>query len=97
MFMLDTDTCVYVMNERDEALTATFAEHAHEICFRPLATPSFGSVSNTLRASNATGANWTISCVTSTSDRSVRKPASITAKSGNPWSDAARRLGRMTC
>ena len=32
MFMLDTDTCVYVMNERDEALTATFAEHAHEIC-----------------------------------------------------------------
>ena len=32
MFMLDTDTCMYVMNERDEALTATFAEHAHEIC-----------------------------------------------------------------
>jgi len=32
MFMLDTDICVYVMNERHEALTATFAEHAHEIC-----------------------------------------------------------------
>ena len=32
MFMLDTDTCIYVMNERDQALTATFAEHAHEIC-----------------------------------------------------------------
>ena len=32
MFMLDTDICIYVMNERDEALTATFAEHAREVC-----------------------------------------------------------------
>ena len=32
MFMLDTDICVYVMNERPDALSATFAEHAHEIC-----------------------------------------------------------------
>jgi len=34
MFMLDTDicVCVYVMNERHDALSATFAEHAHEIC-----------------------------------------------------------------
>ena len=32
MLMLDTDICVYVVNERHEALTATFAEHAHKIC-----------------------------------------------------------------
>ena len=32
MFMLDTDICIYVINEHDEALAATFAEHAHEIC-----------------------------------------------------------------
>ena len=36
MFMLDTDICIYVINERHEALTATFAEHAHEICISAL-------------------------------------------------------------
>ena len=32
MFMLDTDICIYVMNERHEDLTTTFVDHAHEIC-----------------------------------------------------------------
>ena len=32
MFMLDTDTCIYVMNRRDAELKATFLEVAREIC-----------------------------------------------------------------
>ena len=32
MFMLDTDTCIYVMNRRDAELKATFLELARQIC-----------------------------------------------------------------
>ena len=32
MFMLDTDTCIYVMNRRDAELKATFLAVAREIC-----------------------------------------------------------------
>ena len=32
MFMLDTDTCIYLINERDEALRNKFEINAHAIC-----------------------------------------------------------------
>ena len=32
MYMLDTDICIYVINDRNEGLKATFVEHAREIC-----------------------------------------------------------------
>ena len=32
MYMLDTATCVYVINERDAALRATFIENVRDIC-----------------------------------------------------------------
>ena len=32
MYMLDTNICIYVINQRDEALRQRFEEHAAEIC-----------------------------------------------------------------
>ena len=32
MYMLDTNICIYVINQRDEALRERFEEHAAEIC-----------------------------------------------------------------
>jgi len=32
MFMLDTDTCIYLINERDDALRNRFEISAHAIC-----------------------------------------------------------------
>ena len=32
MFMLDTDTCIYLINERDQALRAKFETHAAALC-----------------------------------------------------------------
>ena len=32
MFMLDTDICIYLINERDEALRNKFESNAHAIC-----------------------------------------------------------------
>ena len=32
MYMLDTDICVYVLKANNEALEATLAQHAREIC-----------------------------------------------------------------
>ena len=32
MFMLDTDMCIYLINERDEALREKFESNAHAIC-----------------------------------------------------------------
>lgn len=32
MFMLDTDICIYLINERDEALRNKFESNAHIIC-----------------------------------------------------------------
>ena len=32
MFMLDTDICIYLLNERDAALRGLFESHAAEIC-----------------------------------------------------------------
>ena len=32
MFMLDTDTCIYLINERDDALRNKFEINAHAIC-----------------------------------------------------------------
>lgn len=32
MFMLDTDICIYLINERDEALRNIFESNAHAIC-----------------------------------------------------------------
>ncbi len=32
MFMLDTDSCIFVMNRRDEALGRKFVENASQIC-----------------------------------------------------------------
>ena len=32
MYMLDTNICIYVINERDEALRERFEAHAAEIC-----------------------------------------------------------------
>ena len=32
MFMLDTDICIYLINERDVALRGLFESHAAEIC-----------------------------------------------------------------
>lgn len=36
-FMLDTDTCVYLINRRDTSLRATFEEHADAICVSVIA------------------------------------------------------------
>ena len=35
--MLDTDMCAYVINERSDALKATFIDHAHEPCIAAIA------------------------------------------------------------
>ncbi len=35
--MLDTDTCVYLLNRRDRSLEATFEEHAGAICISAIA------------------------------------------------------------
>lgn len=32
MFMLDTDMCIYLINQRDEALQAKFEAHAASLC-----------------------------------------------------------------
>ena len=37
MFMLDTDICIYLINERDEALRNKFELNAHAICISSIA------------------------------------------------------------
>lgn len=35
--MLDTDTCIYLMNQRDPSMLATFEQHAKAICISAIA------------------------------------------------------------
>ena len=54
MFMLDTDTCIYLINEREDALRSKFEINAHAICISSItyAELCFGAAHSTRVESN---------------------------------------------
>ncbi len=54
MFMLDTDMCIYLINERDDALRSKFEMNAHTICVSSItyAELCFGAVHSARVESN---------------------------------------------
>ena len=54
MFMLDTDVCIYLINERDGALRSKFEVNAHAICISSItyAELCFGAANSARVESN---------------------------------------------